>query len=96
MKWNNVMRWINEHGYPNFRLYGQASYIPYVLLFNGLANVTGMRVTPPDATYSNLIVVVGYKIDKDANNETKFHVKFNTYTRTNLRNIDELETMANG
>ena len=95
MKWNNLMRWINEHGYPNFRLYGQASYIPYVLLYGGFANVTGMRVTPPDATYSNLIVVVGYKIDKDANNETKFHVKFNMYSRSNLRNIDELETIAN-
>lgn len=90
MKWNNVMNWINECGYPNFRLYGQASYIPYILLYNGLANVVGMRVMPDDATYSNLILMVGYK-----NNNGKMKVKFDLYSRSNLRNLDELETIAN-
>ena len=90
MKFNNVMRWVNENGYPNFRLYGQAGYIPYVLLYNGLANVTGMRVMPQDATYSNLILVVGYK-----NDEGKMKVKFDLYSRSNLRVLDDLETVAN-
>lgn len=90
MKFNNVMSWVNEHGYPNFRLYGQAGYIPYILLYNGLANVTGMRVMPQDATYSNLILVVGYKIENG-----KFKVKFNLFSRSNLRVLDDLETIAN-
>lgn len=90
MKWNNVVKWYKEHGYPNFRLYGQAGYLPYVLLYNGLSNVVGMRVTPPDATYSNLILVVGYKSEDGI-----FKVKFNLYSNNNLRQIENLETIAN-
>lgn len=71
MNFNNQSKWVEEYGRPNYSLYGQASYMPYVMLGTGLASCQCLRIAPKDAKYANLFLLVGYKIiDK------KFHVKF--------------------
>ena len=82
---------IAEYGYPNYRKWGQAMYMPYTMLFSGNAQCQCLRLTAEDATYANIIIVVGYKQE-----DAKLKLKFKTYTRTNIRNIDDLEVFANG
>ena len=81
---------VAEYGYPNYRKWGQAMYMPYTMLYTGNAQCWCLRLTADDATYSNIIFVVGYKQE-----DAKLKLKFQTYTRTNIRNIDDLEVFAN-
>jgi hypothetical protein len=90
MNFNNFSDWLDEYGAPNYRLYGQATYMPYTMLFTGMASCQCLRVVAEDATYANLILVVGYKAEGG-----KLKVKFKLYSREGLRNADELETVAN-
>lgn len=83
---NNFSKWVTEYGLPNYRKYGQAGYNAYVALSTGLANSYSMRVTADDATFANLVLVMYYKAENG-----KFKVKFKTFTKENLRNIDDLD-----
>lgn len=53
--------YIKEYGTPNYELYGQPCYMPYVALLSGNAKVHCMRVMPADAAYSNLIIYANIK-----------------------------------
>lgn len=44
--------YLNEYGVPNYSLYGQAGYMPYVALNTGNAICHCMRIAPADATYA--------------------------------------------
>jgi hypothetical protein len=90
MKFNNFSKWVDEFGLPNYRLFGQAPYLPYVLLSTGLTEVYCMRATANDSAYANLILVVGYKEDSG-----KLNLKFKVYSQEDLRNVDDLDTVAN-
>ena len=80
---------VNEYGYPDYRKWGQAMYIPYTALYSGNAQAQCLRVVAKDSTYANLIVAAGYKVENG-----KLHVKFKNYTRQNLRTLDDLTTYA--
>ena len=84
--WSEFVR---EYGYPDYRKWGQAMYIPYTALYSGNAQAQCLRVVAKDSTYANLIFAVGYKIDAG-----KLHLKFKNYTRQNLRILDDLTTYA--
>ncbi len=90
MTFNNLSKWVNEYGLPNFRVFGQLPYLPYVLLSTGLTKVTCMRLTAKDSTYANLILVAHYKEDGG-----KLKLKFSLHAREGLRNADDLDTIAN-
>ena len=88
--YKNFGEWVQEYGVPNYRVYGQSTYMPYVLLSTGLAEVQCLRVVAKDATYANLILCVNYKRE-----DNKLKLKFEMFSRTGLRNIQDLETVAN-
>lgn len=90
MKFNNFSKWVDEFGLPNYRTYGQAPYLPYVLLSTGLTEVYCIRITASNSTYANLILVAGYKEDNG-----KLRIKFKVYSQEGLRNADDLDTVAN-
>lgn len=87
---NNWSNFIAEYGYPNFRKWGQAMYMPYTALYNGNCRAYCLRVTAENATYANLILAVGYKLS-----EGKFVEKFKLYSRTGIRNLDDIDVFAN-
>ena len=89
MEFNNFSKWVNEYGYPNYRINGQLPYMPYVLLSTGLTKVYCMRLTAKDATYANIILMVGYQ-----EYEGKLKLKFKVLSAKNLRVIDDLEAAA--
>lgn len=61
IKKQSLYSFVEEYGYPNFKLYGQAPYIPYTALSTGNASVWAMRVMPEDATYGNVFYTVEYR-----------------------------------
>lgn len=90
LNFKNLSKWCNEYGAPNYRLHGQATYMPYVLLSTGLAEVQCMRIVAEDSTYANLILCADYKVETG-----KLLLKFKMFSRTGLRDLDDLETIAN-
>ena len=90
LNFKNLSKWCNEYGAPNYRLHGQATYMPYVLLSTGLAEVQCMRIVAEDSTYANLIICADYKVEAG-----KLLLKFKMFSRTGLRDLDDLETIAN-
>ena len=90
LNFKNLSKWCNEYGAPNYRLHGQATYMPYVLLSTGLAEVQCMRIVAEDSTYANLILCADYKVEAG-----KLLLKFKMFSRTGLRDLDDLETIAN-
>lgn len=89
-KFTNLTEWLEEYGNPDYRLYGQASYMPYTMLSTGYASCQCLRVVAEDSTYANLILVVGYK-----NNGGKLSLKFKVFSQSDLRTTDDLTTIAN-
>ena len=90
LEFNNFSKWIDEYGYPNYRINGQLPFMPYVLLSTGLTKIYSMRLTAKDATYANMIFMVGYKEE-----DGKLKLKFKVYSAKNLRKIDDLDAAAN-
>ena len=90
LNFKNLSKWCNEYGAPNYRLHGQATYMPYVLLSTGLAEVQCMRIVAEDSTYANLILCADYKVEAG-----KLLLKFKMFSRTGLRDLDDLETITN-
>lgn len=90
LNFKNLSKWCNEYGAPNYRLHGQATYMPYVLLSTGLAEVQCMRIVAEDSTYANLILCADYKVETG-----KLLLKFKMFSRTGLRDLDDLETITN-
>lgn len=92
MNFKNFSKWVDEYGQPNFRLYGQAPYMPYTMLYTGSASCQCLRVTASDSTFANLIVLVGYKKDTAKH---KLVLKYKLMSRENLRKASDLEAVAN-
>lgn len=85
---------IEEHGVPNYGLYGQPGYNITEMLGTGHGQCYVMRVMPEDATYSNVVVSARYKVvtTGTAPNATKkFHVSFKAETITNCRSTSDLQ-----
>lgn len=90
LNFSNVNAWVKEYGLPNYRLYGQPPYNAYVSLSTGLATSWSMRVTAADASIANMILVCYYKKE-----DGKLKLKFNCYSKTDLRNEDDLDAYMN-
>ena len=89
----NKVNWsdfIREYGKPNYQKFGQAMYIPYVLLYSGYAQCQCLNVVAANATYANLIFAVGYKAEGE-----KFVMQYRFFSYDNLRNLDDLDVFAN-
>lgn len=81
--------YIKMYGTPDIKKYGQASYMPYLMLATGKARVHCMRVTPTDAAYANVVITA-----KSTTADSATTVTFATKTIENLTNLDELQTKA--
>jgi hypothetical protein len=87
---DNTLDFISEYGYPSFKLFGQASLMPWVTLASGNAKVYCERVMPDDACYSNLVIVA-----KVAKNATKpLNIKFEAVYLTDVTSSDSFRTMV--
>ena len=85
-------KWVDEYGLPDYRLYGQPIYMPYVSLSTLYAQSWSMRVMPENATYSNAIIVAMIKADNTEPTNVKLRVKFKALTQTGLNDASMLET----
>ena len=79
---------VNEFGIGPFSLYGQPLLNAYNAAMSGACTLHCMRVTPDDASYSNVTLVAKYKVDSDT-------LKIMYYAKssdTELTNLDDLDT----
>lgn len=61
---------VNEYGIGPFSLYGQPLLNAYHAAMSGACVLHCMRVTPDDASYSNVTLIAKYKIEETANPDT--------------------------
>lgn len=88
-----LFRYTEEYGYPDYKRYGQAGYMPYASLASGYASAWCMRVMPNDAAYSNVIYAVKIKVDKTTDPaKPKLVVKFMPYTQSGLNDPNMFST----
>ena len=94
---------VDEYGYPDYKRYGQAMYMPYTALASGFAHAWCMRIMPDDATYSNVIYAVKIKKIppvKDTGGvdpekilvPAKLSVKFEPFSQSNMSDAKMFET----
>lgn len=99
--YDNLGAFIKENGEPNFRRHGQSIYNAIAHLTAG-GLVYGYRIAAPDATYANLLVKVGIKVEEvahdpdgegptEASNIKKATIKISTENVANLKSRDEVE-----
>ena len=81
---NGLYDFTEEYGYPDYKRYGQAGYMPYTALSSGYAHGWCMRVLPDDAAYANVIYAVKVKVDKTDAKNPKLLVKFVPFTQAGL------------
>jgi hypothetical protein len=88
----STSEYINTFGTPNFKKYGQAPYMPYLSLSTGKAICHCIRITPPDASYANVVIMAN--VSKSENEVTV------TYTATSIvpgesdKGLVDLDTFA--
>lgn len=83
---NSTTEFINTYGYPNFKKYGQASFMPYLLLRSGYASVHCVRITPPNATYANIVILATV-----TTTDNTVSVKYSTSTIADLTDLETFE-----
>lgn len=76
--------YLKMYGTPDMKKYGQASYMPFLMLSTGRAHVHCMRITPNDAAYANVVVTA-----KSTTADSATTVTFATKTIENITNLDE-------
>lgn len=84
---------INEYGIGPFSLYGQPLMNAYNAAMSGACTLHCMRVTPEDASYSNVTLIAKYKVDTADEGGSKMTIMF--YAKTSdqeLSSIDDLDT----
>lgn len=104
VKKTNYDDFVNTYGKSNYRKYGQPLLQALSILdsenTNGNALISCMRVMPENATYSNSVVSLYYKVDEAADpRESKFRIKFigkNVADVTNTNKFREAETELHG
>lgn len=86
LKKQSLYSHVEEYGYPDYKRYGQASYIPYTALSTGNAVCWEMRIMPTDATYANAIYAVYFKVVGEGTEASpkKLQVKFEPYAQEGL------------
>ena len=89
---NSTKDFVDEYGYPNFELFGQASLMPWALLSTGNAKVYCERIMPDDAEYANLVIVA--KVPKTPTDS--LNVKFEATYITGVRDDMAFRTMVDG
>lgn len=84
----------DEYGYPNYKLHGQASLMPYAALSSQYGNVYCMRVMPDDATYSTILYAYIIKPDKK-DVPTSYELQPAMIEIPSVSSTDELESQIN-
>ena len=86
LKKQSLYSHVEEYGYPDYKRYGQASYIPYTALSTGNAICWEMRIMPTDATYANAIYAVYFKVVGEGTEASpkKLQVEFKPYAQEGL------------
>ena len=85
---NGSQGFVDEFGIGPFSLYGQPLLNAYNAAMSGACTLHCMRVTPDDASYSNVTLIAKYKVDNDT-------LKIMYYAKssdTELSTIDDLDT----
>lgn len=67
--------YIEEFGKPNYKLYGQAGYMPYAYLYSNQATGWCMRLAADDATYANVVVLAKVKVEDATDSESTSKLK---------------------
>ena len=99
--YDNLGTFLKENGNPNFRRHGQSIYNAIAHLTAG-GQVYGYRIAATDATYANLLVKVGYKVEQvqadpdgdgplEEGNINKATIKVTVENVANLKSMDEVE-----
>lgn len=84
---------INEYGIGPFSLYGQPLMNAYAAAMSGACTLHCMRVTPEDASYSNVTLIAKYKVDADDEGQNKLTIMY--YAKSSdgeLSTLDDLDT----
>lgn len=83
---------INEYGIGPFSLYGQPLMNAYAAAMSGACTLHCMRVTPEDASYSNVTLIAKYKVDAGDDDQNKLTIMY--YAKSSdgeLSTLDDLD-----
>lgn len=84
---------VNEYGIGPFSLYGQPLMNAYAAAMSGACTLHCMRVTPEDASYSNVTLIAKYKVDAGDDGQNKLTIMY--YAKSSdgeLVTLDDLDT----
>lgn len=84
---------VNEYGIGPFSLYGQPLMNAYAAAMSGACTLHCMRVTPEDASYSNVTLIAKYKVDAGDDGQNKLTIMY--YVKSSdaeLSTLDDLDT----
>lgn len=84
---------VNEYGIGPFSLYGQPLMNAYAAAMSGACTLHCMRVTPEDASYSNVTLIAKYKVDAGDDDQNKLTIMY--YAKSSngeLSTLDDLDT----
>ena len=88
---------VNEYGIGPFSLYGQPLLNAYNAAMSGACTLHCMRVTPEDASYSNVTLIAKYKIEESEagdDGQTTKNLKVMYYAKSSnndLATLDDLD-----
>ena len=95
LRFNDENAFLEEYGTPNFNLHGQPIYNALASLKTREAECYCMRVMPEDAAYSNLIVSLKYKIDKETDPDNpKMIIKHLFSSQPGFVDKEDIETVV--
>ena len=83
---------INEYGIGPFSLYGQPLMNAYAAAMSGACTLHCMRVTPEDASYSNVTLIAKYKVDAADENKKMTIMYYAKSSDGDLVSLDDLDT----
>ena len=87
---DSLAKYIDEYGEPNYKLYGQAGYMPYAALLSGNAKCFCMRIMPETAKYANVVIVAKIKTEEnDEATQTNLHIKYEAMVLSDLTDLDK-------
>jgi len=94
LSFDNYNECKKEYGTPNYKLHGQAAYMPLSALSSGHAKAYCLRVMPEDATYANAVLVAKVKVDETDPENKKLIVKHQLVFHSNLFSKEEFGTLT--
>ena len=86
---------INEYGIGPFSLYGQPLLNAYNAAMSGACTLHCMRVTPDDASYSNVTLIAKYKVEESAGDDgqTTKNLKVMYYAKSSNKELATLDDL---